>query len=83
MGRRKVYCVEDFKRTEAGYDRGHAAQHASETAARRAGRARLPYASGAVIYLLEGYPDHDAWSEPEVLAALGDVPKGWREKVDG
>lgn len=83
MGRRKVYCVEDFRRNGASYHRGHAAQHASETAARRAGRARLPHASGAVIYVLEGYPDHDTWSELEVIDALGDVPKAWRRKRRG
>lgn len=75
MSKVTVYVMQPYwqaaKRLTAGTPRQFETREEAERAGERAARVQ----AGALVYSLTGEPEFEAWSEPEVLARLGSVPR--------
>jgi hypothetical protein len=47
----------------------------SETLARNAGAVASHHAVGVLVYILNGEPEFDTWSDPTVIARYGVTPE--------
>jgi hypothetical protein len=70
------YCVQEFLATSAGIRPGEVRQYRDQEAAMREGRRIGGRRVGATIYRAIGEPPSDIWRQPELIEAVGYVPKG-------
>lgn len=71
---RTIFCVQPYRRTVDGLQKGHLRRLLSAEAALRAARAMRHHVSGVIVYWVIGRPDADYWSEPVLIGREGEVP---------
>lgn len=75
MALRTVYCVQDYAKDGEGFVRGRLREFGSMSEALDAMARRRVKRGGMVAFYVEGEPDFEWWSDPMVLASVGNVPK--------
>lgn len=70
-----IYCVQPFWRDGRKLAHGALQQYACEVKARRAGERSARRLDGAIVYSVTGDPIFEEWSQPRLIAALGQVPR--------
>lgn len=71
---RTIFCVQPYRRTADGLQKGHMRRLLSAGAALRAARAMRHHESGVIVYRVTGSADADYWSTPVLIGRAGDVP---------
>lgn len=71
---RTIFCVQPYRMTADGLQKGHMRRLLSADAALSAARAMRHHESGVVVYRVTGSPDADYWSSPVLIARAGAVP---------
>ena len=74
MSRRLFYVVQPVLAEGSRLVGGSPREYRSAREAEQAGRALSRRASGVLVYMVEGDPEHDCWEEPELLARHGLTP---------
>lgn len=69
-----IYCVQPYWNDGRRLARGLPEQFTCRRKAVRAGRRAARRNCGAVVFSVRGDPEIEAWGEPRVISALGDLP---------
>lgn len=71
---RTIFCVLPYRKSGDRLERGHMRRLLSREAAIRAARAEKGQVAGVVVFRVTGAPEADYWSEPVIIARVGEVP---------
>lgn len=71
---RMLFCVQAYRRTDSGLQRGEAHRYTSATEAEEVGEVLSSRYAGVIVYGVEAKPEWEIWGEPWLLAEFGDVP---------
>lgn len=74
MSRVTIYVMQPYWQAPKRLAAGTPMQFRDAAAARRAGERALRRNAGVVVYSVTGSPEFEIWSEPHVIARLGQVP---------
>ena len=72
---RTIFCVQPYQKSAGRLVKGHMRRLLSRDAAITAAKAYRGSAAGVVVYCVRGYPEADVWSDPQVIAMSGEVPR--------
>lgn len=75
VSRLTVFCVQSYRAAEGRLQRDGYLQFTSATEAETAGERLSARADGVAITVMDGYPEADAWNEPELFASVGRIPR--------
>lgn len=69
-----VYCVQPFWQSGRRLAQGDLRQTDNQDRAWEMARSAARRNAGVILYSVTGNPEYDDWSEPTILARLGEVP---------
>lgn len=75
MSRRTVFCVQAYRRVGGRLEPGALQQFTCATEAEAAGERLSAVSAGVIVYSVEGAANGEILGDPELFAAIGEVPR--------